>query len=127
MPSETIESTFDFAFYMSFSIIILLLFLPLTQNLYNICIESECKTMATTIKRVGEELEENMTVKVTLVNNIDQEIILETLGNRITLYTIKGKIITQQDSNITFYDTTIKLGEYMSISKIRGKVIVRGA
>ena len=75
MPSETIESTFDFAFYMSFSIIILLLFLPLTQNLYNICIESECKTMATTIKRVGEELEENMTVKVTLVNNIDQEII----------------------------------------------------
>lgn len=122
MPSETIEGAWDFTAYISLGALTLLLLAPTVQHLYSTCELEQYKTILTSISKISGELEEGMTVKLSLSSTFGVRLSLTTSGTRITLHAKDRSI--DEHANVTFYDTSIELYRQLSISKINGKILV---
>ncbi|MGQ9780832.1 MAG: hypothetical protein ACUVQ8_01050 [Nitrososphaeria archaeon] len=126
MPSETIEGAWEFTFYIFFGVAALLLLSPVSIHLYSTCQSRHCQSILTSVLKVSEELEEGMTVRLSIANAYGKRLLLATSGTEITLY-MEGHTITASSLlNMNFYDTSLELEDQLLISKIDGKILVRG-
>lgn len=124
MPTEILESSFEFVFYLLVSLIILSTTVPL-QNFYVKCEVVEAKEILETFAGLGQMLEENMYAIVSLEGSLcNGRTIFRSDGKNVSIIFEDKIFYSMICDGIEFYEQEVRLYGKVVVSKINGKIMV---
>jgi len=97
---------------------------PLTEKLYEECVNTREEALVKMIEKTSLLLKENMTIKLLIAPNFQKGTVLKTSGNKIIINSEGGRT-SVYDTRILFHDSSMELREQISISKFGGRVLVQ--
>ncbi|MEM0052827.1 MAG: hypothetical protein QXL89_01335 [Nitrososphaeria archaeon] len=124
MPSEVLESSLGFTFYLLIGLIILSTAIPL-QKFYAICGEFEAKRVLEAFVKIGISLEEGMCAMFPLEgSSLNGNAVFYSDGKNIGIMFGNKFFYSIACSDIEFYVQRVKLYGTVLVSKVNGKIMV---
>ncbi len=123
MPSEVVESSLGFTFYLLIGLIILSTAIPL-QKFYTLCEVVEAKKVLEIFVNIGSSLEEGMCVKFSLENLTLKDAVFYSDGRSIGIMFGDKIFYSMVCDDVEFYERKVKLYETILFSKVNGKIMV---
>ncbi|MBC7091152.1 MAG: hypothetical protein H5T50_04500 [Nitrososphaeria archaeon] len=125
MPSEILESSLDFIFYLIIGLIILSSMIPL-QDFHVICEKVELKKFLETLVYVGKMLDEKMCITFLLEKPVScEKIVFKADGHNVSIILDDRLYYSMVCDGIDFLREEVELHEKVTVSKIGGKVVVK--
>lgn len=125
MPTEILESSLDFIFYLIIGLIILSPMIPL-QDLHVRCEKVEVKKFLETLVYAGKMLDEKMCITFLLEKPIScEKIVFKADGHNVSIILDDRLYYSMVCDEIDFLREEVELHEKVTVSKVGGKVLVK--
>ncbi|MCX8188531.1 MAG: hypothetical protein N3F64_02370 [Nitrososphaeria archaeon] len=125
MPSEILGFSLGFTFYLLIGLIILSTTIPL-QKFYVVCEVIEAKKVLEAFINIGQFLEENMSVKLSLEDSsFNGNVIFYSDGKNISIIFENKIFYSIYCDDVEFYVQKVKLYGTVLVSKVNGKIMVK--